>query len=244
MHSCDIIITITILGDNVLKRNSLKLDEISLFSQVSKSTIYKLNEICFLRELKKGEHLFRDKEIINSIYIVKSGKVALYKQSESAQKVVFILGKDTVINEVVIEDLPASINCEAFEKTQILCFDRIKFLEIMKEDFELAQIIINSLAMKVRRLYRQSKNSIPIKVEKRVAAKLWKLSRDYGIEIEEGTLIDLHITITYLADMFGAPRETISRALKILNNEGLIISKNKRIIVTDREKLVKFFKEN
>ena len=207
-----------------MKNNSLKLDKVSLFSRVSKSTIYKLNEICFLRELKKGEHLFRDKEIINSIYIVKSGKVALYKQSESAQKkVVFILGKDTLINEVIIEDLPASINCE---------------------DFELAQIIINSLAMKVRRLYRQSKNSIPIKVEKRVAAKLWKLSRDYGIEMEEGVLIDLNITITYLADMFGAPRETISRALKILNNEGLIISKNKRIIVTDRDKLVKFFKEN
>ncbi|WP_300954713.1 cyclic nucleotide-binding domain-containing protein, partial [uncultured Clostridium sp.] len=84
-----------------MKRNNLKLDKISLFSQVSKNTIYKLNEFCFLRELKKGEHLFRDKEIINSIYIVKSGKIALYKQSESAQKkVVFILGKDTVINEV------------------------------------------------------------------------------------------------------------------------------------------------
>ena len=114
----------------------------------------------------------------------------------------------------------------------------------MKDDFELSRVIINSLALKVRRLYRQAKNSIPIKVEKRVAAKLWKLSKDYGIEIEEGTLIDLNITVTYLADMFGAPRETISRSLKILKNEGLIINKNKKIIVPDREKLVKFFKEN
>ncbi len=97
-------------------------------------------------------------------------------------------------------------------------------LEIMKDDFELSRVIINSLALKVRRLYRQGKNSIPIKVEKRVAAKLWKLSKDYGIEIEEGTLIDLNITVTYLADMFGAPRETISRSLKILKNAGLINS--------------------
>lgn len=228
-----------------MSKNSFKLNEISLFSQINKDTLHKLNEICFVKQLKKGDHLFRDKEKINSIYIVKDGKVALYKQSESAQKkVIFILGKDIVINEVIIDDLPASINCEAFEKAEILCFDRIKFLDIMKEDFELSKIIINSLAMKVRRLYRQGKNSIPIKVEKRVAAKLWKLSRDYGIEIEEGTLIDLNITITYLADMFGAPRETISRALKILNNEGLIINKSKKIIVPDRDKLVKFFKEN
>lgn len=227
-----------------MSKNSFKLNEILLFSQISKDTLYRLNDICFIKKLKKGEHLFRDKEIINSIYIVKDGKVALYKQSESAQKkVVFILGKDSVINEVIIDDLPASINCEAFEKTEILCFDRVKFMEIMKDDFELSKIIINALSTKVRRLYRQSKNSIPIKVEKRVAAKLWKLSRDYGIESEEGTLIDLNITITYLADMFGAPRETISRALKILSNEGLIINKNKKIIVPNREKLVRFFKE-
>lgn len=226
-------------------KNDLKLSEFSLFSQVSKNTIFKLNEICFVKELKKGEHLFRDKEVINSIYIIKSGKLALYKQSESAQKkVIFILGRDTIVNEVIIDDLPASINCEGFEKAEVLCFDKVKFLDIMKEDFELSKIIINSLAMKVRRLYRQGKNSIPIKVEKRVAAKLWKLSRDYGIEMEEGTLIDLNITITYLADMFGAPRETISRALKILNNEGLIINKNKKIIVSDRDKLARFFKEN
>lgn len=228
-----------------MSKNSFKLNKISLFSQISKETLDKLNEICFVRQLKKGEHLFRDKEVINSIYIVKSGKVALYKQSESSQKkVIFILGKDTIVNEVIIDDLPASINCEAFEKAEVLCFDKMKFLDIMKDDFELSKIIINSLAIKVRRLYRQGKNSIPIKVEKRVAAKLWKLSRDYGIEIEEGTLIDLNITITYLADMFGAPRETISRALKILNNEGLIINKNKKIIVLDRDKLVRFFKEN
>ena len=92
-----------------------KLSEFSLFSQVNKNTIFKLNEICFVKELKKGEHLFRDKEVIKNIYVVKSGKVALYKQSESAQKkVIFILGKDTIVNEVIIDDLPSSINCEAF----------------------------------------------------------------------------------------------------------------------------------
>lgn len=229
----------------ILSKDTINIfKELGLFDKVNNETLSRLNDICYIRELKKNEHLFRDKEIINIIYIVKSGKVALYKQSESAQKkVIFILGKESIINEIIIDDLPSSINCEAFENAEIICFDRIKFIDIMKDDFELSKIIINSLAIKVRRLYRQSKNSIPIKVEKRVAAKLWKLSRDYGREVEEGTLIDLSITITYLADMFGAPRETISRALKILNNKGLIINKNKKIIIPDREKLIRFFKD-
>ena len=112
----------------------------------------------------------------------------------------------------------------------------------MKKDFELTKIIISSLTKKVRRTYRQLKNSTPIKVEKRVAAKLWKLSKDYGVQVKEGTLIDLNISITYLADMFGTPRETISRAIKLLQQKELIIYENKKIIVKDREVLSDFFK--
>ena len=226
-----------------MSKNVFKLNEISIFSQINKDTLDKLNEICFIRKLKKGEHLFRDKELIKSIYIVKTGKVALYKQSESAQKkVIFILGEGTVVNEVIIDDLLSSINCEAFEKTEVFCFDRNKFLEIMKDDFELSRVIINSLALKVRRLYRQMKNVTPIKLEKRVAAKLWKLSKDYGKEVPEGTLIDLDISIAYLAAIFGSPRESVSRAIKTLRDENLIIKENKKIIVPDRERIAAYFK--
>ena len=112
----------------------------------------------------------------------------------------------------------------------------------MKKDYELTKIVIDSLTIKVRRLYRQLKNSTPIKVEKKVAAKLWKLSKDYGIESEDGTLINLKISITYLADMFGAPRETISRALKILQEKDLIIFEKKKIVVIDMDRLASFFK--
>ncbi|MDU1313823.1 Crp/Fnr family transcriptional regulator [Clostridium septicum] len=220
-----------------------QLRSMETFKDVSDRTIEKL---CSLGEITcylKGSHIFRDKDEVKKIYIVYSGKVALYKMNESAQKkVVFILGEDRIINAVVIDNLPASINCEIFENAEILSFDRNKFIEIMENDFELSKVVIRSLAIKVRRLYRQMKNSTPIKVEKRVAAKIWKLAKDYGIESEDGVLIDLNISITYLADMFGMPRETISRAVKILQKEGLIIHKNKKLVVRDREKLSNFFK--
>ena len=61
--------------------------------------------------------------------------------------------------------------------------------------------------------------------------------------VPEGILINLNLSITYLEDMLGIPRETISRALKILQKKELIISENKKIIVTDREELAKFFKD-
>ncbi|MGL5379532.1 Crp/Fnr family transcriptional regulator [Clostridium sp.] len=220
-----------------------QLEKMELFKDVSKKTLENLASIVDVNCYLKGNHIFRDKEKVNKIYIVYSGKVALYKLNESAQKkIIFILGKNKIINAVVLDDLPASVNCEVFENAEILSFNKEKFIELMKADFELTKIVIQSLSIKVRRLYRQLKNSTPIKVEKRVAAKLWKLSKDYGVEVKEGILIDLNISITYLADMFGLPRETISRAIKALKEEGLIIMKNKQIIIVNAKKLAYFFK--
>ncbi|MBC5629145.1 Crp/Fnr family transcriptional regulator [Clostridium sp. NSJ-6] len=219
------------------------LGRMDIFKGLSEETLGQLSEYCELKEYKKGKHVFRDKEVVSRIYIVYSGKVSLYKMNESAQKkIVFILGPSKIINDYAIDDLPSSVNCEVFETAEILSIDKNKFLEIMKNDFELTKIFIKSQAIKVRRLYRQMKNSTPIKVEKRVAAKLWKLAKDYGEEVEDGTLINLNISVTYLADMFGAPRETISRALKFLTKEELITHDNKKIIIRDKDRLSKFFK--
>lgn len=219
------------------------LGRMEIFEDLSEDTLSRLSEYGELKEYKKGNHVFRDKEIVTRIYIVYSGKVSLYKMNEAAQKkIIFILGPNKMINDYAIDDLPSSVDCEIFETAQILSFDKNKFLEVMKGDFELTKIFIKSQAIKVRRLYRQMKNSTPIKVEKRVAAKLWKLAKDYGEEVEEGTLINLNISVTYLADMFGAPRETISRALKFLSKEDLIINDHKKIIIKDKDKLSKFFK--
>lgn len=219
------------------------LGRMDIFKGLSEETLGQLSEYCELKEYKKGKHVFRDKEVVSRIYIVYSGKVSLYKMNESAQKkIVFILGPSKIINDYAIDDLPSSVNCEVFERAEILSIDKNKFLEIMKNDFELTKIFIKSQAIKVRRLYRQMKNSTPIKVEKRVAAKLWKLAKDYGEEVEDGTLINLNISVTYLADMFGAPRETISRALKFLTKEELITHDNKKIIIRDKDRLSKFFK--
>lgn len=217
---------------------------LQLFNDLSEATLKSLDSICVKKRYKKGEHVFLDKEKVGRIFIVLSGKVTLYKISEKAQKrIIFILGKEKIINDVVLDDLPASISCEAFEECEILCFDRIEFVKIMAKDFDLTRVVINSMSVKVRRLYRQIKNSTPIKIEKRVAAKLWKLGKDYGIDCENNILINLNISITYLADMFGAPRETISRALKVLQQENLILIKDKKFFIKDREKLAEYFKK-
>ena len=221
-----------------------QLEELDIFKNISKTSLEKL---AYLGEVKKytvGSHIFRDKEDVTTLYVVVSGSVSLYKLNENGHKrVIFILGVGKMINDVIIQDLPSSINCEIFEEAQILSYDKYTFLDIMENDFNLSKNIIGSLAMKVRRMYRQLKNASGIiRMEKKLAAKLWKLSKDYGVPCGNGVIINMNMSITYLADLLGSKRETISRALKILSNEKLIEYENKKIKVINQEKLSQFFK--
>lgn len=221
-----------------------QLKELDIFKNISKNSFEKLVKLGEVKKYEAGNHVFRDKEEITTLYVVVSGSVSLYKLNENGHKrVIFILGKGKMINDVVIHDLPSSINCEVFEEAEILSYDKNLFLDIMEHDFLLSKNIMCSLAIKVRRLYRQLKNATgTIRIEKKLAAKLWKLSKDYGIQGEDGVIINMNISVTYLADLLGSKRETISRALKILLNEKLIEYDSKKIKVINQEKLSQFFK--
>lgn len=211
-----------------------KLDDSTKKEMLLKSSKLKLN---------KGHILFAEKDKVDKIYIVLNGKVTMFRNSEEGQKrVIYILGNGEFINEVIFDSLPASINCEAFEESYIICFMKKDLLKIMAKDFDLSQIIINSMARKIRRLYRQLKNTVPIKMDKKLAAKLWKLCRDYGVCTEDGILINLNISITYLADMLGSTRETISRCINNFEKKGMIKFSGKKMIVRDINELSLYFK--
>jgi len=219
-----------------------QLKDLTLFKCVEDKTLDLIMDSCKVENLKKSQMLFAERETTKKIYIVLEGKVTMYRLSERGQKrVIYILNKGEIINEVVFDDFTTSINCEGFEDSQIISISKIDLLNILKQDFKLTEVILYSMSKKIRRLYRQLKNTVPTKMEKRVAAKLWKLSKDYGTETEEGVLIDIKISITYLADMLGSSRETISRAVKELEKMDMVKVKKRKFIV-NREKLIRYFK--
>ena len=217
---------------------------VEIFRKSSPQSMNALVACGKLRQFNKGEHLFFDKDPVETIYVVVSGLVSLYKtNAQGEKKVIFILDQGDLINEVVLQGVTASVNCEVFETAQFLCFNKHEFLKIMEHDFTLTKGVLDSLSLKVRRMYRQLKNtSTALRGDKRVAAKLWKLSKDFGVAGPEGTTITLNLSITYLADLLGLKRETVSRQLKRLSQQGLICIANGRITILDCDKLGEFFK--
>jgi CRP-like cAMP-binding protein len=196
-----------------------------------------------LRQYQKGEHIFFEKDPAEQFYFLADGFAALYKLNSNGEKRgIFIYGAGASLNEVILDKKPASINCEILKESLVLCLNRDLFMGVCARDFALTKAFMESMSLKIRRLYHQIKNtSNTIHLDKRIAARLWKLSKDHGLPVKEGVEINFDLSITFLAELLGSQRETVSRKLKPLTDQGLVIMSKNRFIIPDREKLMDYF---
>lgn len=195
-------------------------------------------------EVSKGSVLFRAKEQVDSVYFQLSGKSMLYNLTHTGQrKIVFIFGKGILLNDHVINIHESSLYCETIEKSRIFIIPVQVFVSWMEQDFALVKEAMVMQEWKMWRLGHQLKNTTgSIYMERKLAAKLWKLARDFGRETPAGLEIDINMSVTFLADMLGAPRETTSRLCRTLVEYGLIRMEKKRIFIADPQKMSQFYK--
>jgi len=220
------------------------IEKIVFLKNTSPYTKNKFLELAQLKTYRKKQTIIHEKEEVDKVYVLIDGKASISKMSEDGElKIIFILNSGDLINEISFEEKHTStVTCEAFEKSLLAEISLNDFECMMKKDFKLTANVFNYTEKRMRRLYRQLKNSISLRVDKKLAAKLCRLSREFGIEDGEWTFLDLNITITYLADMLGTKRETLSRAMKTLQENNLVRYEGKQIYVKT-DKLVKYFKE-
>lgn len=208
----------------------LKNDTRSRFLQMGKTL-----------SLPKGHLCLREREKDPYIYFILSGKVQIYTLTKCGKKkILFILGKDNIANDSFLYD-SNTIYCETMESCCFYIIERQILLSLMEKDFQLTKTLFAYQERKLSRLERQLKNTVgSVYLERRLASKLWKLARDFGRQTDKGILIDMDLTVTFLADLLGAPRESTSRVCKKLAGQGLILMEKKKIYIPDMGRMAVF----
>ncbi|MCL1992249.1 MAG: Crp/Fnr family transcriptional regulator [Spirochaetes bacterium] len=222
------------------------LKSIDIFSGVSLAAGGILLQYAHLRTYKKNEYIFRDKEKTDHFYCIVDGTVSLYKLSALMEKRgIFIYGNGATLNEDSIDGKPPSVNACALRNSKLLLIKRIVLREAFTKDPTLFEAFCKSMAMKTRRLYHLMKNTTTnLRGDRRIAAKLWKLSRDFGKETELGTEINFDLSIAMFAEFLGSQRETVSRQVKLLCDSGVIIVRKSRFTIPCRNNLLEYFNED
>lgn len=220
------------------------LVEMKMFEGVEPKTLEYLWNAGKVCEYPKKFILIREKESVPYIYIQISGKSIMYNLTHLGnRKILFIFGKDALLNEHICNQHRTSVYCETLEKSRIFVVPVAEFVKQMQMDFKLTENVLEAQERKMWRLSHQLKNTMSsIYLERKLASKLWKLSRDFGVDTEDGREIDINMTVTFLADMLGVSRETTSRVCSTLIDQGLIKINKKRIRIANSDKLKQFYK--
>lgn len=225
----------------------ITLDEafnnIEILKKLNSKTIEYIKPFSTLKTYKEREHVFMDKDEISNLYIIVLGKAALYKLNNFGdKKVIFIFDEGKILNEHSLQNIKVSINCEILETSVIMSIPCNIFIKAMENDFLLSKSILDLMSLNIRRLYRQLQNTTNnLECEKKLASKLLKLAKDNGIYCENIVKINIPLTVTYISEMIGSRRETVSRQIKKLSDLSLIEFKDNFIFIKDIEKLRNYF---
>ena len=228
-----------------MKTKNGDIEKIEVFKGISINSINEIKNNSDIIELKKNKALYSDRQILDYVYFLVSGNVSLVKSNENGEnKVIFLLNSGSMINEQLMRKNTSGIECWGFEDAKILKIGLKTFDKIMSKDYILARNCMLFMEKRIRRLYRQLKNSTSTNIEKKLAAKLYRLGTQYGIENPQDKfiLINLNLTVTYLAKMLGCQRETVSRSIKLLNDKAIILLKDRKFYI-DMENARQFFKK-
>ncbi len=222
------------------------IEQLSLYRKSGAYTQNLLRRDGYPIKISKGTYLFHVRDQVSRIYMVLEGYVVLERESdEHGVRSIFLLGPGEWINEVILDDAPASIACRAISDTIVISFSRASILDMMEHDFLFARCITDSMALKIRRLYHMLESSTKnTRLDHQTASRIWKWARDFGISKEGCTVLPFELRITLLAGFVGSNRETISRIVKRLTKEHILAIEKGTCTIYDMEALKHFGKES
>ncbi|MDY0269935.1 Crp/Fnr family transcriptional regulator [Trichloromonas sp.] len=204
-----------------------------LFAGVTNDDLDHLLTISKVREAAKGELLFSDGEIAAGFFVVGTGKVKVFKLSpEGKERILHIVHPGSTFAEAAIfgsGTYPAY--AQPLEVSQLIFFPKREFLDLLRADSQLAIDMISGLSCFLRQFANQIEELTFKDVPARLARYLLDLAGD------EGKQVELPISKSQLASRLGTVSETLSRTLRKLTDEDLIVVRGKVIKLLDRDRL-------
>jgi CRP-like cAMP-binding protein len=226
------------IGDRALAAVQDILRKTPYFAELSESCLSAIAGIVVQRSYRRGDFVFHEGDDCEGLYVVKSGRVRVYKvSSEGREQVLLTAETGEAFNEVAVFDggpNPASV--EALEPTVLLLLPKSALLSVAEAEPEVGRAFMRVFASHLRRL--------AVLVEelsfKTVTGRVARILLDQlpsSTAGATGQSAPRRLTQREIAAMAGTAREVVARVLKALEQQGAIRIERGRIVVADRELL-------
>lgn len=222
--------------------NKLCIHKVPIFSSLNREDLLKIARWIEHREFKKGEVLFSTGDKVDSIIIVNEGSAKAYKYTaEGREQILYVFSEGDFFGEqYLLGDLRAGYTVEALETLKVCMLSKSQFRHLLSLYSDIGVKIIEELGIRMGRLENTMQSLGVRSVDARISSLLLDFSVKYGTRDAEGILIRLPLSREGMANYLGIARETVSRKLMQMENEGLIRSvTNKTLLILQEEALRK-----
>lgn len=213
------------------------LKNVPLFSSLSDDQLRMLQPVLQQRSYPRSAFVLREGEDTDALYVILSGRVKVLIPDEQGREVILaVLGPKDFFGEMgLFDDQPRSASVETLEPCQMLRLSKGGFLGTIKDNFELAMVVIRNLIKRLREADRKIESLALVDVYGRVARVLL----DQVQEIDGQLVVPQAPPKQEIARMIGASREMVSRVVKDLQARGYIRAEKRKIYLLDKQAMAK-----
>lgn len=220
--------------------HKLCMHKVPIFSSLNQNDLIHIASVIHHKKYLKGETLFFEGDRPDALVIVNEGSVKAFKITQDGrEQILYVFSEGDFFGERNLFSRQASAySVEALESVKTCFFTRESFYELLRAYPDIAVKIIEELGERMNRMENALRSMGVRSVDERVSALLLDFAEKYGTSVPGGTLIRLPLSREGMANYLGIARETVSRKLGLLENEGIIRSNgNKSILLLDRNML-------
>ena len=189
------------------------------------------------RLVQAGAELLQDRQH-EQIFIVKSGAVRLYADSQDHQLTLALLGPGRLFGlSATVGDGSATIGATTLEPS-LVCHGTVpRLLQLFGQHPEVMVRLTNALVEQIFFAETWVERANLHTPRGRLASLLLDLCDQFGEPVEGGQRIRFRLTHTDLAGMIGVARETVSRLMVNLHRTGLVVRDAGLLVISDRSAL-------
>ncbi len=212
------------------------LGTVPLFRSLQQTEVVAFSQLVRERSYPKGSVILFEDDPGDSLFVVRVGRVKVVLVSEDGREVILeILSVGDHFGELsLIDDQPRSAHVVAMEDSTLLVLRREDFRRRVEQNPAVAWALLVELSGRLRRADDKIGSLVLLDVPGRIARLILDTATEGGSESIEKPLT--HQTI---ANVIGASRETVSRAIGEFVDAGWIATDHRRIRITDRAALDK-----
>ena len=191
--------------------------------------------------LTRGQTLFSEGDQAERLYVIGEGKIKLGTVSaDGRENLLSILGPGDMFGELSLFDLkPRASTATAVTDARLFSLGNDDLHELLRVRPEVSFYLLQSLAQRFRRVSEIVEDLVFSDVPGRVAKALIQLSGRFGKPTDEGLHVNNDLTQEELAQLVGASRETVNKALADFAGRGWLRLEARSVIILDEERLSK-----